>query len=249
MIYYFSGTGNSAHIAKRASSIIQDALSSITAPSPIEGDAIGLIFPVYAWGIPKVLDDFILRTLPSLISSHSVKYVYAIMTHGDDMGYADRILRNRLASIGFPLHASFSLSMPNTYVCLPGFDVDAPELAQSKIDGSAHMLTSICQQILDRAEVTQVTRGALPLTKTYVLRPLFNRFLVTDRYFRTTTSQCTLCGKCAKQCPLANIAIVKNSVTWQGNCTGCLRCYHQCPNNAIQFGKYTEGKGQKTILL
>lgn len=248
MIYYFSGTGNSSYIAEQASTILSDSFSSIITPSAFSGDSLGLIFPVYAWGLPSVLEDFISCKLQKLLGGKMPQYVYAIMTHGDDMGYADTILRNELSKAGLPLHAAFSLAMPNTYVCLPGFDIDKEELAKAKVQASTNSLRSVCTSIKNREGACDVTRGAIPFTKTYVLRPLFNRFLVTDRYFRSTTPQCTMCGKCAKQCPLNNIELSAGQVRWNGNCTGCLRCYHLCPNNAIQFGKFTKGKGQKQHL-
>lgn len=248
MIYYFSGTGNSERIAQLASRLLNDELSSIIRPKSCNNGSLGIIFPVYAWGIPMVLEDFIAGKLKDLVANYKLDYVYAIMTHGDDMGYADKILKKKLAEIGIDLDASFSLSMPNTYVCLPGFDVDNDELANSKVKTSTERMAAICERITDRVKVTEVTRGALPFTKSYLIRPLFNRFLVTDRYFRTTNTQCTLCGNCVKQCPLSNILIESDRVVWQGDCTGCLRCYHRCPNNAIQFGKFTAGKGQKKGL-
>lgn len=246
MVYYFSGTGNSKYVADNIAKRTNDVCSDMTLAESLCDHVLGLVFPVYAWGLPLVVEDFIAKTL---VDVKGVEYVYAIMTHGDDMGYADKILAKALDRVGIHLDAVFSVSMPNTYVCLPGFDVDAPSLASSKVTATTSALADIAKTVLDRAVASRITRGALPFTKTYVLRPLFNRFLVTDRYFRTTSPACSACGKCVRQCPLHNITLVDGKPQWQGNCTGCLRCYHQCPNKAIQFGRFTHGKGQKTELL
>lgn len=247
MLYFFSGTGNTFRVANQLSHMLGDELSSVLSPSPCNDETLGIFFPVYAWGLPLVVEDFIAKTLPSLVDGKHIEYVYCVMTHGDDMGYADAVLRKCLKAVGLPLNASFSLSMPNTYVCLPGFDVDSEEMAKKKIEETESRLQSIRDSIKSREAVVKVTRGALPFTKTYVLRPLFNSTLVTDRYFRTVNSRCTLCGKCVKECPLKNIHVADKKVEWGGNCTGCLRCYHSCPNNAVQFGKFTDGKGQKSV--
>ncbi len=246
MIYFFSGTGNSRYVAEIAAGKLNDLCCDIVSPQPFCGETLGLVFPVYAWGLPFVVEEFIENQLENLLSSKKVTYVFCIMTHGDDMGYADNILRKKLATVNLPLSAVFSVFMPNTYVCLPGFDVDKDEVADGKVSKTVEKLKSICQQIENKEERVDVNRGALPYTKTYILRPLFNKFLVTDKYFHTSDS-CTLCGACASQCPLKNIE-VSDKVRWKGNCTGCLRCYHKCPNSAIKFGKFTEGKGQKKSL-
>lgn len=232
MIYCFSGTGNSRFVADRLMDMAD------------EQDSFGLVFPVYAWGIPKVVTEFIEKEIKEIAKA---EYVYAVMTCGDDMGYADRILQKAL---GGRLDAAFSVPMPNTYVCLPGFDVDPDDVAEAKVEKTQKMLPHIAECIRARRHVTEVHRGDAPWLKTYVLRPLFNRFLVTDRYF-CTTPDCTRCHRCVRQCPLHNIGHDHTGrIHWgESSCTGCLRCYHQCPAHAIRFGRFTKGKGQKKASL
>jgi len=230
MVYCFSGTGNSQWVA--------DKLQGLVADSP---DVYGLVFPVYGWGIPKVVSDYICKHIDAIQKS---KYVYAVMTCGDDVGYADKVLRKAL---GGRLDAVFSMQMPNTYVCLPGFDVDDDDVAQAKVENTLKRLPSIAELIRQREKRTDVVRGACAWLKTYVLRPVFNHFLVTDKYFHVIEKQCTRCKRCVRGCPLGNMAMdEKGNVVWKHeNCTGCLRCYHRCPTKAVQFGRFTKNKGQK----
>ena len=79
--------------------------------------------------------------------------------------------------------------------------------------------------------------------KSRVLKPLFYRFLVTDRYF-SASDACTGCGLCARLCPLENIVMGSGRPHWTGSCTTCNACYHNCPFGAISFGRMTKGKGQ-----
>lgn len=230
MVYCFSGTGNSQWVA--------DKLQGLVVDSP---DVYGLIFPVYGWGIPKVVSDYISKHIDAIQKS---KYVYAVMTCGDDVGYADKVLRKAL---GGRLDAVFSMQMPNTYVCLPGFDVDDDDVAQAKVENTLKRLPSIAELIRQREKRTDVVRGACAWLKTYVLRPVFNHFLVTDKYFHVIEKRCTRCKRCVRGCPLGNMAMdEKGNVVWKHeNCTGCLRCYHRCPTKAVQFGRFTKNKGQK----
>ena len=48
MIYCFSGTGNSQWVADKLKGLLED-----------EQDVFGMVFPVYAWGIPKVVGEYI----------------------------------------------------------------------------------------------------------------------------------------------------------------------------------------------
>ena len=244
MIYYFSGTGNSKHVAEQIALRLNEDISIIPcAEVKEEYESIGLVLPVYAWGIPMIVDAFLRK-----LQSTKTAYLWVVMTCGDDIGFADKIIRKSLKKkAGKEINSIFSVRMPNTYVCLPGFDIDSEKLANEKIKETDDRLPSISDIIKRREEVVDVYRGMLPLTKTYILRPLFNTFLVTDKYFKTNSS-CNTCGKCERNCPLNDIEICQadgSSLRWKGNCTGCLRCYHSCPQHAIHFGTMTTDKGQK----
>ena len=262
MIYYFSGTGNSLHVARQLADRLCEQLSPIVNPVLTHDKSIGLVFPVYSWGIPSVVDNFIRRFFQSaeVQSETPPAYVYALMTCGDDVGYADRVLDNALLSAaGRKFDAVFSVQMPNTYVCLPGFDVDSDELCKAKLNRVQARVSEIAELVAARRKaVRRLKRGIFPFAKTYVVRPLFNRFLVTDKYFHVDASKCVSCGRCRKSCPVGNILLipttggqgaeVKEVPKWMSHCSGCLACYHSCPHHAINFGNMTAAKGQYSIM-
>ena len=82
MIYYFSGTGNSLHVARQLADRLCEQLSPIVNPVLTHDKSIGLVFPVYSWGIPSVVDNFIRRFFQSaeVQSETTPAYVYALMT-------------------------------------------------------------------------------------------------------------------------------------------------------------------------
>ena len=66
MIFYFSGTGNSAWVARQLAEGQNEELLSIAmeidrnkAYKLKEGEKVGFVFPVYAWGPPKIVLRFI----------------------------------------------------------------------------------------------------------------------------------------------------------------------------------------------
>lgn len=248
MTYYFSGTGNSLRVARELARRLDLPLSSVAEPKPCEGELVLLVFPVYAWGIPSVMSEFV----ATLSARPCPKTVVAVMTCGDDMGYADRVLERELTAVGWHLDGAFSVVMCDTYICLPGFDVDSPELLQKKESAFAPCLDRIAAHILAHRyrERGDLVRGICPWLKTYAIRPLFNRFLIDYRRFRVDGDKCKGCGRCAKLCPLHNIVMTsENRPEWHAHCTHCLRCYHCCPSHAVVYGKFTRGKGQVKINI
>lgn len=253
MIYYFSGTGNTLRIARCLSEILGEEMERIgwdTVPvlRGREKEATGIMFPIYAWGMPRVVSRFLDR-MPVCPAGYT-PYIYIVMTCGDDIGRTDRLLRKRLERKGLKLAAAFSLQMRNTYVCLPGFDTDSAEVETRKDAVSLERARRVAETIRRRrsSSSSDITPGAIPWLKTYVLRPLFNTFLVDDNRFRCNHARCTHCGRCGKVCPLGNIEFSKaRTPRWKGHCTHCLACYHACPPHAIEYGFFTRHKGQVKI--
>ncbi|UCC57943.1 MAG: EFR1 family ferrodoxin [Candidatus Bathyarchaeum sp.] len=63
---------------------------------------------------------------------------------------------------------------------------------------------------------------------------LFLFRIFSDRGFKVDDEKCIRCGTCVSVCPMNNIKIVNDKVTWNHNCEICLACIHWCPQNAIQ---------------
>lgn len=63
IIFYFSGTGNSLQLAKDIAKEIGDCevlnLAQYDTSSRVTAERVGIVFPVYFWGIPLAVADFI----------------------------------------------------------------------------------------------------------------------------------------------------------------------------------------------
>lgn len=246
MIRYFSGTGNSRYVAESLAKLLGDGdVESIFGSTPPDaaGKALGIVFPVYAWQPPRIVEHY-LSHIPA--PSEAGRYTFIVMVCGDDCGKA---LREARRAAGCSIDAAFSVAMPNTYVSLPFFDVDSAPIRRRKFAAAAGRISEIAQMVKRRECRDDVREGAAPWTKTYVLGRIIRPWLTRDDKFAAGDG-CDSCGACARECPVGNITYPEGPGSrpkWGGHCTGCLACYHACPRHAIHWGGMTAHKGQYNL--
>ena len=247
MIFYFSGTGNSKWIANQLSKeqkeelvFIPDALKDRTFEFCLrEDEKIGFVFPIYSWAPPAIVLNFI-RQLS--LKGYKRQYLFFVCSCGDDTGLTQQVLEKALSHKGWKCHAGFSVTMPNNYVLLPGFDVDSKELEEKKLAEAVPALERVNRLIAEKEYVFACKEGSFPFLKTRIINPLFVRYQMSPKPFYAT-DDCIGCKRCEKSCPVGNITMKDRKPAWGNNCTACLACYHVCPQQAVQYGKKTKGKG------
>jgi len=245
MILYFSGCGNSRHIAEGLGRLTGDSVNEMKIKESVPtyniepGESLGIVCPVYAWAVPRVVRDYVKRLSLNRIPS----YCYLACTCGDNVGKTPEQFETVVNSRGWHLDAAYSFVMPETYINLAGFKLDSPENERKKIAEADKRLSAVAEAIMHHKKVIDVTRGKMAWFNTHITNSLFYSILITDKKFHTT-NECISCGVCAKSCPLGNITMESGRPKWHGGCTNCMSCYHHCPKNAIHFGKATKGKGR-----
>lgn len=249
MIFWFSGTGNSKWAAQRLADTLNDTLIDMAEASVNHrhdyslrpGERVGFVFPTHSWGPPPLVCKFAQEL--SLQGYNSSTHCYMVTTCGDDTGLTVEILQKSLGDI--TLNAAFSVQMPNTYICLPGFDVDAYDVERQKLIDAKTRIEKVSMAIAERRNVIDVVRGSMAWAKSRLIRPSFVSMGMNDKNFKVDSDACKRCGKCAQQCPVGNITTGSDGMPqWQGNCTMCLRCLHLCPATAINYGNITKKKGR-----
>ncbi len=252
MIYYFSGTHNSRYAALRLGSLLGENVRFIPSVDPYaqtiqpESDkSLGFVFPVYSWGVPPIVIDFIKRFPEGMIEAikENKIYTWCVATCGDETGMAVQMLRKELRKRGIELSAAWSLIMPNVYVLLPGFGVDSKELEEKKLKEAVGRIEEIASSIKKKEGVEDVHLGPMPRLKTALVYPLFKKWGVNTKKWHYTDA-CIGCGKCSKVCPVGNIAMEDGHPKWGNDCTSCCACYHVCPMHSAQYGNITKKMGQ-----
>jgi len=251
MILWFSGTGNSAYVARElahqldceARFIPRTDASSITPEAGVKGPPLIFVFPVYSWGVPPIVLEFICS-----MPRGEGRQIYCLMTCGDETGLAPRMFRRHAGLRGWRVAGIWSVIMPNTYVFLPGFDVDSPQVEERKLTAVDSRIYEISQAIRKSHQGDDYISGSLAWFKTALIYPLFKRWgIIRSGWWHT--AECTGCGICAKVCPVQNIKIMDGKPIYSDRCTSCLSCYHHCPQRAIRYGRFTDRKGQYLCRL
>ena len=241
MVLYFTGTGNSRYIASRIAEALNDELFSINDrlksgdTSPVAtGEALILVTPTYAWRIPRIVQDWLLKT-----SFPAAKRVWFIMDCGSEIGNAAKFNRKLCQAKGLAYMGTAQILMPENYIAM--FSV--PQAAE------ARAIVAKAEPFIDRA-IAAIRAGHMfspPRKKLYdriassAVNPVFYPLFVKANSF-TASDVCIGCGKCEKLCPLNNITLQNARPVWGTNCTQCMACICYCPTRAIEYGKKSAGK-------
>ena len=233
MIYYFSGTGNSQWVAEQLALATGDCainLIECEPPKTVEGQTIGLAFPVYAWGMPEPVTTFAKQLMGT------PAFAFGVCTCGADAGNT----MEKLCRV-FSIHSQYSIIMPNNYVI--GSNPDSSEVIRQKIFHAKERIEDISQMIARHQSESNVEKGRLAWLKSSFVHYGFEHFARTTKPFYVTDS-CISCGLCAKNCPTKTISIVDGKPVWGTKCYQCTSCINRCPVQAIQYGKDTLKRGR-----
>lgn len=258
MIIYFTGTGNSRLVAhelrqrlyapddeqgRRLYELSGDRLlfPAKQLLNAQEDELILWVFPVYSWGVPPVVLRFIDKVM---FKGAELARHYMVCTCGDDIGRADDMWREHIGHRLWIPRGAFSVIMPNTYVCMKGFDTDPEDIADGKLAAMPKRIENIAAAIRRGFADSDVVRGDWAWSKTNIVNKLFRAFKMSPIPFRCDPARCSSCGWCARSCPMLNITMRDGHPSWGPACAMCLRCYHGCPTHAIAYGDATLNKGQ-----
>ena len=241
IIYYFSATGNSLVVAKDlAAELGNAAVAAITKTLPsgkMAGyDAVGLVFPVYMFGLPLVVAKFL-----SLLGVDKDAYVFTVATYGGLPGLPHTMAREILNKQGISLAAGYSVLMPGNYT--PMYGAIGQE-KQTKMYAAEKLRVKEIAGLV-RAKTKNIVEEK-PMLPNFLLHHLLYRggskmIPNADRDFWVTDA-CVRCGTCAKVCPVAYIEMRQKLPVWLHHCEHCMACLQWCPAGAIEYKKSTAGR-------
>lgn len=241
MVLYFTGTGNSRHIAERITHALNDTLISLNdriksgdiTPLAVNGRLV-LVMPTYAWRIPRIVRDHLLRT-----ELRGARETWFVMDCGSEIGNAAKYNRALCREKGLVYMGTAQIVMPENYIAMfsaPQADEARQIVAQAKPDIDRAIAA------IQAGECFAPTRNNLyDRFMSGPVNPIFYKFFVKANAF-TASGACIGCGQCAKRCPMNNVTLKDGKPVWGKACTHCMACICYCPVSAIEYGKKSVGQ-------
>ncbi len=241
MILYFSGTGNSKYIAdiiadKLGESIysINDGLKQGNYPDISADEVLIFSVPTYAWRIPRVVSEWIEKG-----GCFCAKKAYFIMTCGDDIGDAEKHLKELCDKNGLIFMGCAPVVMPENYIAM--FDSPTKQREAEIIKTALSGVDALTAKLKSGAALESSKKSFADKIKSGIVNDLFYMFYISSKKF-TASEKCIGCGKCEKLCPMNNITLENGKPKWHNNCTHCMACISYCPAECIEYGKVSVGK-------
>ena len=261
-IYYFSGTGNSLHVARELQKRIPDTdlipVLSLLNKEEIEtkGESIGFVFPVYLTSTPDPVRRFLKK-----IDLKSAQYIFAVTTNCGYPGkvgmYLEKLFKKRGKNIDFYFTLKMVGNSPKGV--MPSFMIKqdwASRITKDKISALEfevqNELDTICKTIINKEKnIGKYNPNPPHYLMKYLVRLLQIPIHWASEYTHPkinfyTDSTCTGCSICEKVCLSGKIKMNNGKPLWQNNikCYYCYACFNFCPEQSILVKNYTRKDGR-----
>ena len=238
IIFFFSGTGNSFDITLRISKQIGNTdifniASNKDLPSLDKYKRIGLVFPIYGFTMPNIVSKFI-----SNIPNNKIAYCFSIVTLGAFALGAMYRTYEAFEKIGIKLNYITNIYMPENYILFSR--VPSDRLIKIHLKNSIKRINEISSDILNMDSRKPKKDIFYTMGQKFAAIESKKWALISSNF--NINSDCIVCNKCIKTCPVENIEIVNYKIVFGHNCECCLACIHVCPKQAINYGSKTIGK-------
>lgn len=241
-IFNFSAAGNSLSLTKNIANklgnceivpiakVVSDETVKIKAPR------IGIVFPVFAWGMPRIVEEFVGK-----LSFSGKPYIFAIATCVAIPGNTLNDLKKALQHKGVDLDAGFVVKAGRSSLMqLNSLDSIIIKLDRQRLSIKTveDRLPEIIAEIEKFAKHKQETSSwAANIFGSMFHGLALKSFKSIDSKFVVEDS-CNGCGNCARLCPRSNIVIENGRPVFLHNCELCHACIQWCSNFAIKHPNF-----------
>lgn len=251
-IFYFSGTGNAAHVAQWAAEAIRGAGLTATTINidgtdrrslvPPDPDVLlGFVSPTHGFNFPPVMMYFLFafpRTRHGnrvfLMNTRAGMKLGRLFLPGLS-GIALLLAAAVLLAKGYRIAGMRSINMPSNWLSLH------PSLRPKAVVAIADRCEAIARRFASRLISGRTDfRALLDLPQDLLIAPVsllyyaMGRFALAKTFF--ASAACNNCGACEARCPVKAIVTVRGRPFWTFRCESCMRCMNECPNRAIETG-------------
>ena len=248
IVYYFSGTGNSANVAQWIAKIANEKgiiseliniahIDRLHIPVPPEDALVAFCSPVHGFNYPPVMQAFI-RRFPKgknpvlLLNTRAGMLIGKWITPGLS-GITFYLSALVLWMKGYQINAMFPVDLPSNWISVhPGLNDHTVKFLHER---NKERVTVFATKTLEGGKDFRSMREFIqdiavsPISLGYFF---VGRFLFAKTYY--VSSACNNCGLCVKQCPVKAIKMVDNRPFWTFHCESCMHCMSYCPHKAIE---------------
>ncbi len=246
-IYYFTGSGNSLSIARKiAKGLAESEVVAIARvfdkEVKVSSRRIGFVFPVYAYGVPRMVREFVER-----LDLPADAYLFGVASNcgipGPALSQLDRLLRRQ----GQRLQAGFSVLDERSSLIN---DPDNDAVQKIMISANRGQLPARSSRRIEEIVRTVGAEQRMPVERSNrltsflggVLNPLAAKNFKRMAADFWTNANCRGCSSCVRVCPRGNISLQNVRPVWGDDCDMCHACIQWCPAAAIEFKHLTKGK-------
>jgi len=251
-IYYFSGTGNSLWSAKKIAQILGDsgeecqlfnigamyAKEQLKQPQNgeliIQADAVVLVYPSYAFGLPLVVRDFVKKAEFKANNANGL-YLASFVTYGSTplgtQGIMRRILKKK------KIDNMFFGKIPAVENYLAMFGAPDKQTIEKRSEMQRKATEQAARSVIERK--TNRVSTFCPFS-TFVVWLFYFGIKIFYKYYRVSDN-CSGCAVCEKVCPVSAITMKNSHPQFSSKCQNCQGCVNICPSRAIQFGRVKFG--------
>ncbi len=241
MILFFSGTGNSAFVARKLARKIQDEYMNVF--DRIKHEDYGeihsekpfvIVCPTYGWQMPHFLEEWMEK-----VTFTGSKEMYFMLTCGSDIGNAGKYARKFCERKEMIYRGCAEVVMPENYIAM--FPVPNKEESELIVKKAVPVIEKLAYYIEVGRPFPKYKTGVVNWIKSAPVNKVFYGIFVHAKKF-TVDDSCIGCGKCERVCPLNNVELENGKPKWGDHCTHCMACICDCPREAIEYGKRSIGK-------
>ena len=241
LLVYYTGTYNTRWLVGRVGErftaegheVTAVEITSKTPPVATEGfDLIGFSYPIYGFNAPRPFESYVKK-----LSFRRGQKFFIFKNSGETFAMnnaSSRLLLRRMRGAGAEFLGEYHFVMP--YNIHFRFEDDfVREILDYDRKLIEVMLHNLKKGVVRRIE----SRPLYDLGAFFVgIQKIGGN--VNSFFYRVDADKCTLCGKCARECPHENITLKDGRVRFAHHCDMCMRCSFFCPRDAIHIG-FLEG--------
>ncbi len=251
-IYYYSGTGNSLHVARELQKRVPDCelipiLSFRDKDSiKVNSDIVGFVFPIYFTTIPTPMREFI-----SKLDFGCAEYIFMVATRIGTFTIADKLLNSLLKKKGKKLDSYLIVNMAsNSPTGLKPGKGDPKWVEKTSIQNIRKMDEEMKPQLDEFCSAIQKNerypKGPLNNPIGVVTRPIMDLITkeIRSEVGFIVDDTCISCRTCEQVCLSRKIKIMDGKPIWQEDvqCFYCFACFNFCPNQSILVKKKYDKK-------